>query len=72
MSEFKLDYLETNTLCDPKSLFMKTKNLQEIQYLLWPQGTQFPHETALFRDASSKSDLRSEYIFLTCIRISMD
>lgn len=72
MSKFKLNYLETNTLCDPENLFMKTKNLKEKQYLLWPQGTHFLHETVLFRDASSKPDLRSEYSFLTFIRTFMD
>lgn len=72
MSEFKLDFLETNTLCDPESLFMKTKNLQEKQYLLWPLVTQFSHEIVLFRDASSKSDFRLAYIFLTFIRTFMD
>lgn len=43
---------------------MKTKNLQEKQYLLWPQATQFPDERVLFRNASSKSDRRLAYIFL--------
>lgn len=42
IAEFKLNYPETNTFWESKSLFMKTKNLQEKQYLLRPQATQFP------------------------------
>lgn len=47
---------------------MKTKNLQEKQYLLRPQATQFPDETVLLRNTSSKSDTRLAYIFLIYVK----